>query len=160
MVYSLSSFADNAHFIDFKEVLNTSKSGAEAQKKLKLEFEAASKKFNKIEKDIRSKESEIISQKKTLAPEDYKKKVQALRKEVADSQKNKQTTFNSIAKSRNDAKKALLKALTPILKKYMEENKIRIVINKQMVVLGDKELEITNQIIAILNKELPSLKVN
>ena len=42
----------------------------------------------------------------------------------------------------------------------MEDNKIRVIVAKQSVVLGDKTLEITDQIIAILNKELPSLKVN
>ena len=39
-----------------------------------------------------------------------------------------------------------------IIKKYMEDNKIRVIVAKQSVVLGDKTLEITDQIIAILNK--------
>ena len=34
----------------------------------------------------------------------------------------------------------------------MEDNKIRVIVAKQSVVLGDKTLEITDQIIAILNK--------
>ena len=42
----------------------------------------------------------------------------------------------------------------------MEENNIKIVFNKQSVVLGDKNLEITDKIILILNKEIPSLKIN
>ena len=42
-----NSFADNAYFIDFSKVLNTSKAGAEAQKKLKNKFESESKKFKK-----------------------------------------------------------------------------------------------------------------
>jgi len=42
----------------------------------------------------------------------------------------------------------------------MEDNKIRLILNKETVVLGDSTLEITDQIIAILNKELPSVKIN
>ena len=42
----------------------------------------------------------------------------------------------------------------------MEENKIRLILNKQSIILGDTSLEITDKIIAILNKELPSLKLN
>ena len=42
----------------------------------------------------------------------------------------------------------------------MEENNIRLILDKQGVVMGDKTLEITSQIIAILDKELPSLKIN
>ena len=42
----------------------------------------------------------------------------------------------------------------------MVDNKIRIVLDKKSVLMGDTNLEITDQIIAILNKELKSLKVN
>ena len=159
--YSLSSFADgNTYFIDFTKVLNVSKSGAEAQEKLKKTFENNSKKFNKLELSIRKDESEIISQKKNIPAEEYKKKVETLRKKVSDLQKSKQNSLNNLAKSRNKAKDELLKAVNPIVKKYMEDNKIRIILDKKIVVMGDTNLEITNQIIEILNKELPSLKIN
>ena len=160
LTYSLNIFADNVYFIDSAKVLNESSAGAAAQKKLKTKFENASKKFRKIEENIKKEESEIISQKKALSAEDYKKKVESLRKKVSDSQKNKQVSFKSIAESRTNAKKVLLKAINPIVKKYMEDNKIRLIVSKQSVVLGDENLEITNQIIAILNKELPSVKIN
>jgi len=42
----------------------------------------------------------------------------------------------------------------------MEDNNIRLIVDKKSVILGDKTLEITDQIIVILNKELPSLKIN
>ena len=87
LVYSLSSFAESAYFIDFKKVLNSSKSGAEAQKKLIKRFETETKKFKELDKNIRKEESQIISQKNILSPEEYKKKVGALRKKVSESQK-------------------------------------------------------------------------
>ena len=42
----------------------------------------------------------------------------------------------------------------------MEDNNIRLILDKKSVVMGDTNLEITNQIIAILNKEVSSLKIN
>jgi Skp family chaperone for outer membrane proteins len=160
LVYSLSSFAESAYFIDFKKVLNSSKSGAETQKKLIKKFQTETKKFKELEKNIRKEESEIISQKNILSPEEYKKKVGALRKKVSESQKKKQKSFSSIAKSRNDSKKILIDALNPILKKYMEDNNIKLIHDKKNVIMGDKNLEITDQIISILNKEVLSLKIN
>ena len=94
-----------------------------------------------------------------LNSEEFKKKVEALRKKVADLQKKKQETFKSISKTRSDAKKQLLKTVKPIMRKYMEENKIEIVLDKGAVLLGDSKLEITSQIIDILNKELKSLNI-
>jgi Skp family chaperone for outer membrane proteins len=158
--YSFSSFADNSHFLDLTKVLNTSKPGAEAQKKLQTKFESETKKFKKLEQDIRKEESDIITQKKALSTEEYQKKISLLRKKVGDLQKNKQTSFNNIAKSRNEAREALLKAINPIVKKYMADNNIRLILDKTNVVMGDEKLEITNKIIEILNKELPTLKIN
>jgi Skp family chaperone for outer membrane proteins len=51
-------------------------------------------------------------------------------------------------------------SVTPIIKKYMEENNIRMVLDKQGVILGDTKLEITAKIIDILNKEVTSIKVD
>ncbi len=150
---------DTTYFIDFKKVLNESKAGAEAQKILKKKLENEAKKFEKQEAELRKQEKEIISQKKLITNEEFKKKVEDLRKKVADLQKKKQQTFTNISKTRSEAKQKLLKAVKPIMKKYMEENKIKIVLDKGAVLLGDSTLEITSQIIDILNKELKSLNI-
>ena len=98
-----NSYANTA-FIDFKKVLNTSTAGAEAQKILQKKIESQANKFNKEEKEIRKAETQIISQKKLISGEEYKKKVQALRARAAKMQKNRQTELSKIAKTRNDAK--------------------------------------------------------
>ena len=128
--------------------------------KLKNKFTSETKKFQKIEESIKKDESELILQKKIISAEDYKKKVATLRKKVSDLQKNRQKSFSSIAKSRDLAKQNLLKAVNPIIKKYMTDNKIRIILNKKEVIMGDTSLEITSQIITILNKEFPAIKIN
>ena len=95
-----------------------------------------------------------------MSADEYKKKVTSLREKVADLRKKKQDSLIKIAKSRNKAKADLLKALNPIIQKYMEDNKIRLVIDKKSVLLGDVNLDITEQIITVLNKEVSSIKVN
>ncbi len=152
--------AEIIRFVDFTKVLNSSKAGAQAQSSLKNDFEKESKNFTKQETDIRKEESTIISQKNALTSSEYQKKVEVLRKKVADLQKNKRDSFNRIAKSRTKAKRTLLKAVQPIIKKYMEDNKITLVLSKKSVLMGDVNLEITDQIISILNKELSSIKIN
>ena len=155
-----SSFADNSYFIDFRKVLNNSKAGAQAQKELKDKMQRETIKFSKQEEKIKNEEKKIISEKKIITNEVFKEKVNTLRQKVAKLQEDKKKSFTSIAKSRDDAKKTLLKKVNPIIKKYMEENNIRIILDKKSVVMGDSTLEITDQIITILNKEISSLKIN
>tara|TARA_B100001029_G_C15043423_1_gene445335 strand:+ start:341 stop:871 length:531 start_codon:yes stop_codon:yes gene_type:complete len=150
---------NTTYFIDFKKVLNESKAGAEAQEVLKKKLETETKKFQKQESELRKQEQEIISQKKMLTNDEFKKKVEALRKKVADLRKKKQQTFTNISKTRSESKQRLLKAVKPIIRKYMEENQIKIVLDKGAVLLGESKLEITSQIIDILNKELKSLNI-
>tara|TARA_B110000967_G_scaffold181769_1_gene199205 strand:- start:4443 stop:4955 length:513 start_codon:yes stop_codon:yes gene_type:complete len=156
--YAPISYAADSYFIDYSKVLNKSKAGASLQKNLKVKFESAVAKFAKEEIAIKKEESEIIAQKKILSSEDYKNKVTKLRQKVKDMQLRKQKSFNDIAKLRNTSKSALLTKISPILKKYMEDNSIRVILNKKSVVMADTNLEITDKLIAILNKELPSLK--
>ena len=160
LLNSSMSHAENSYFIDFNKVLNKSNVGAESQTKLKKKYTSEAQKFEKIEKNIRDEEKKIISQKKVITQEEYQKKVEELRKKVSELQKNKRNSLNNIADSRSKAKTTLLKAVNPIINKYMVDNKIRIVLDKKSVLMGDTNLEITDQIIAILNKELKSLKVN
>jgi outer membrane protein len=154
------ALADNTYFIDFTKVLNQSKAGADAQEKLKNKFESENKKFLAEEESIKKQENELISQKKALSNEDYQKKVDELRKKVAKLQTDKQNSLSGIAKSRALAKQELLKNVNPILKTYMEQNNIRLIIDKQSVILGDTTLEITDKIIEILNQKLSSVKIN
>ncbi len=158
-IFTQALFADIPHYIDFSKVLNESKAGKEAQDFLKKKFESESKKFSKEEKDLRKEESDIISKKKLITNEEYQKKVEALRKKVSDLQKKKQNSLKNISQMRSRMRTELLKNLNPIIKKYMEDNKIRIVLDKKSILLGDIKLDITDPIIKILNKKLKSIKL-
>ena len=78
LVFSLNASADNSYFIDFNKILNGSKSGAQVQKNLQNKLKAETVKYKQLEKDIRKEESEIISKKKVLEAEEYKKKSKRL----------------------------------------------------------------------------------
>ena len=42
----------------------------------------------------------------------------------------------------------------------MEENKITVILDKKNILMGNKNFELTTQIIEILNKELKSINLN
>ena len=148
------------YYIDFSKVLNESKAGKGAQEFLKKKFESESKKFSKKEEELRKEETELISQKKLITNEEYQKRVESLRKKVSNLQKNQQESLRNIAVLRSKARSELLKKLNPIMKKYMEENKIRIVLDKKSILLGDVKLDLTSKMIELLNKDIKSIKLN
>ncbi len=147
-------------YVDFKYVLNESKAGKEAQTFLKKKLDNGIKNLKSKEKAIQDEEKEIIKQKKLISAEEYKKKVSALRKKVSSLQTERNKLLDSIAKQRSKARTELLKTLNPIIKDYMNEKKIRLVLEKKSILLADENLNITKEITDLLNQKLKSIKLN
>lgn len=152
--------AQTPHFVDFKYILNESEAGKKAQNFLKNKLEKGFKSLEKKEKDLQEKEKKIIKQKKIISQDEYKKQVTELRNKVNLLKKERNLLLSSVAKQRSKARSELLKNLNPIMKNYMSEKKIRIVIDKKNILLGDESLDITKDIILLLNKKLKSIDLN
>ena len=152
--------ADSPYYIDFKYILNESNAGKKAQDFLKSKLEKNIKSIKEKEKKIQEEEKKIIQQKKLISAEEYEKKVNVLRGKVSSLQKERSSMLDQISKQRNKAKGELLKNLNPILKDYMKEKKIRIVLDKKSILLGDENLDITNDIMNIINQKLKSIKLD
>ena len=112
------------------------------------------------ELNIQEKEKKVIQQKKIVSAEEYKKKVTGLRNKVSALQKERSNLLNDVSKLRLKAKNELLRNLNPILETYMKEKKIRIVLDKKSILLADENLNITKDIMKILNQKLKSIKLN
>ena len=152
--------AENLHFIDFKYILNESDAGKKAQNFLKSKLENGIKELKRKELKIQEEEKKVIQQKKIISAEEYKKKVTGLRSKVSALQKERNTLLSDVSKQRSKAKNELLRNLNPILETYMKEKRIRIVLDKKSILLADENLNITNDIMKILNEKLKSIKLN
>ncbi len=155
-----SSKAEVPYILNFNFVLNESVAGKKAQDFLKNKLEKGLKKLKEKESKIQEEEKKIIQQKKLITPEEYKKKVTELRNEVSSLQKERNSLLESISKNRAKARSELLKNLNPILKEYMKEKNIRMVLDKKSILLADEKLDITQDIIKRLNEKLKLIKLN
>jgi len=154
-----TSAEEKITYIDLKYVLNNSKGGKSAQDYLKKTFNEKQKEFMKIEKELKKEEEDLITRKEELSKEEYKKKSDSLRKMVAKYQADRKLTVEKLTKQRTDAKQVLLSTLDPILKNYISENNISLILDKKNIIAGKNSIDITNIIVEKLNNELPSLKI-
>ena len=154
------AYGDSPYYLDFKYILNESTAGKKAQSSLKNKLDKGVKNLRSEETKILEEEKKLIQQKKILAPEEYKKKVTELRAKVSKIQKKRSELLNSVAKQRSKARNELLKNLNPIIEEYVKEKKIRMVVDKKNLIMADENLDITKDIMGILNKKLTTLKLN
>ena len=152
--------ADTPFFLDFKYILNESDAGKKAQIFLKNKLEKGIQDLKNKEKAIQNEEKKIIQQKKIISAEEYKKKVLNLRAKVSKLQKERNTLLDSVSKQRLKARNLLLKNLNPIIKEYMKEKKIRMVVDKKSLLLADENLNITKPIMDLLNNKLKLINLN
>ncbi len=155
-----SLYAQSPYFIDFQKILNQSDAGKKAQNELKKRLNQTVEKLNKTQKSLQDEEKKIIQQKKLISADEYKTKVDDLRKKVSDLQKNRSQALQKISTQRAKAKQDLLKNLNPIIKDYMNEKQIRMVINKKNIILADEKLDITNDIMKLVNAKIKSVKLD
>ncbi len=156
--YNLS-FAEETYFVDMNKLLNQSKAGKEAQDFLKKKIITGDKKIKEEGELLKKEEIDLIAKKKTLSAEEYKKILNQLREKNIKFQRKRVNFTTAISKQRLDARNSLLKALDPILTKYMSENNIQIIIYRKYIVLAQSKLDLTDKILEIFNKELKSLNL-
>ena len=60
---------------------------------------------------------------------------------------------------RNNAGNTILKNINEIMTEYSKKNSISLVIQKQSIIIGKTELDVTNDILKILNKKITKLEL-
>ena len=147
-------------YLDVEKIMQESIAGKAIIAKIKKKRETSIALFKKKEKDIFEKEKKLISQKNVLSEEEFKKKIQDLRADIANYQKDRNKASNDITQARVKASTNLIKKLAPILETYSKENSIRIIVQKKHIVMGSKEDDITKDIMKIVNQKIKSIKID
>ena len=140
-------------FIDIDTIMNKSEFGKKSYKKIDDDFNKENEKLLKIEKNLVSKEQEILKQKNVLSEDELNKKIIALKKEINDFQSKRRLLNKKFNEMRLNITNQMAQSLNLILSKYADENDISLVIQKKFIVIARSGLDITNEILKIFNKE-------
>ena len=146
-------------FIDMDKVISTSKSGSSILKQL-TDLNKKNLKFLKDEeKKFQEKETKLISQKNIISENDFKNKVNELKYEIKNYNQNRNKMLTDFNKLKIDNTNNLLKLINPILVKFSNDKEIGIILKKKDLVVAKTELDITDEIIKIVNLEIKEFKI-
>ena len=134
--------------------------GKSIKKQLENLYNKNLEKFKKNDEILRNKEKKLIAQKNILSQEDFQKELSSLRKEIINFQKEQVKARDDINKLRIGATNKLISQLSPILQEYAKKNSVSLILQKKNIVMGKKEIEITDEILEITNKEIKNIKIN
>ena len=153
-------YADiNINFIDVDKAINLSKPGKSLLKQLDKINKENKSNIIKEEEIIKTKENKLIAQKNIISAEEFQSSVSKLRNEIDKHNKDKRKIFSDFEKIKIDNMNKFLKEMNNVLIKYSEENEISIILKKKDLVIGKTTLDITNDVIKIIDKEIMEFEV-
>ena len=159
-IFTSTSNAQNIAFIDMDIILKNSKLGISINNQIDKKTEAGQNNLKQMEEEIRKKDSELNKQKNIISEEEFQKKVKVLNKDLQNYQQALQENRNIINNYKISATSKLLKNLKPILAEYSIEKNISIIFQKKDLIIAKNSLNITDDIIEILNKKITKINLD
>ncbi len=154
---SLSFSNNNIVYLDVQFIIDNSNLGLFYKEKI-IKIQNDNKNELELkEKAIKKKENEFNDQKNILNKQEVQKKLDELNLLAKDYQKLRNRLNKNIISEKKKYSKNILSILNPLLTNYVESKKINIVVEKKNVLVGIKSLDITTDILNILNEETKNL---
>ena len=156
-----NAYSDDAiKYIDINYIIKNSKIGVTFNKILEKKNNDILKDLEKQKVALDNKKEKITAQKNILDEKNYLDLVKEFQNDVNKFnilQNEKNNEFNNF---RVKANNELLRVINPIITEYLDKNSVSILLQKDNIIFGNKDLDITQPIIEILNSRKIELKIN
>mgnify|MGYP001257489258 FL=1 len=157
--YNISLAEEKVFYLDVNFLLTQSDAGKYINTELKKINNKNIEEYKKIENSIKNEEEKLLKQKNILKEEEFNAKVKKLKEKYNSYQELKKTKNNDLKKLRDNAGNQILVIINEILSEYSLKNKISLIIEKKNIIIGKTELDITKNILELLNSKIKKVEL-
>ena len=150
--FSKSYSEDKIVFLDVEFAVNNSNIGQKILNNLNETRKNEINKLKKIEEELKGKDKEINNVKNIISKEELDKKIKEFKKDIEKFNLRKNEIQKKFVKDKNNKLDELFKKINPLIIEYMDDNSIEMIIGKNNVYLAKSNLDITKDIIELINK--------
>ncbi len=160
-IYSWADYPNTSiGVIDLNKILSESDAAIMASKQIEKIASEIEVEINESDEAIIKEQELLIESQAIMAPEAFESKRKDYENKVNNYNTERQAKLmridELIAISRND----VLNALKPILEEFANEKGITILLEKGSVMLNADKMDITDDVLKKLNKDMPKLEVS
>jgi len=156
---SLLKAQEKVSFIDIDYILASSLAGKSLLNKLKEGEELKINILKSKDEDFKQKESKILAKKNLISKEEMNKELKSLQIEFNEYREEKIKQIDELKAKRNRNIVNFFKSLNPIIEKYMSDNSIYMLIDKKNVFIANKDYDITNNLIELINNQIKDIEI-
>ena len=160
LLSSVSKSEVKIAFVEMDRVLKNSSVGKSMIQQLGKLDEDNKIYFDETNTKLSLKKKKINSQKNILSEEEYKKKVITLNNEFENFKKKGNKKIEILKTKRNTGMEKILNELNSLLAEYSNKNELTFIIDQKNIIIGRADLNITDEIIKLLDLKITKIKLN
>ena len=146
------SYAENGiKFVNIDLLVNETKIGNQMLDKIRSLDQENIKELKSFEKEIKDTQDGIKLKKNLISELELEKEVNNLNMKISNFNNQKKIMINNLADIKKKELNLFFKNINPVVQKYMSENSIDIIINNKNIFMGNKNSDITNDLIEKIN---------
>jgi len=152
--------SDKVVYLDVNFIMTNSKVGQYINKKIEEIHKKNINSFQKIENDLKEEEDKIVKKRSVLSKEDFQGEISKLRDKANEYRILRKEKIDKLTKQRLSATSKIINELKPILAEYSDKNSVALIIQKKNIIIGKSELDITNDILNLLDKKIKKITID
>ena len=165
MIYPLYVLSDNypntsIGVLDLNKVLLDAKAAKKAAEEIDKIARDIENELVKSDENMINEQNKLIEAQSIMAPEAFELKRKEYEEKVQNYNIERQNKLLSIDKLVESSRNEILDKLKPILEEMSASKGITVILEKGTVLLNAETMDITDEVIKSLNKELPKIEVS
>ena len=149
-----SSLANKIYYIDVDYIVKNSNKGLEIINNLEMINKKNNDELKKEKQTLLNIEQNIKQKKNILSEEELRSQIADLNKKVNEFNIKKNKINNQFKKKKNEQLNNFFVKIEKLIGNYVKDKSIDLIIDKKTVFVGVSSLDITNDIIDIVNKNI------
>ena len=166
LLFNFNSTAETSYpntsiaIVDLNLILTDSKAAKNATKQFEAIQKSTEDKIVDSDKKMLEERNKLIEQQSVIAPEAFELKAKDYEKKLQNYQIDKQEKLRKLESVLQNARNEILENVKPILENLSKELGVTVILEKNSVLLSANNMDITENVIKKLNKDLPKIKVS
>ena len=146
--------------LDLNRVLLDAKAAKNAAKEIDEIAKEIEKELINSDENMINEQNKLIEAQSIMAPEAFELKRKEYEEKVQNYNIERQNKLISVEKLVESSRNEILDKLKPILEEMSGTKGITVILEKGTVLLNAETMDITDEVIKLLNKELPKIEVS
>ena len=150
---------EKVFYIDIDYLMTNTVAGKELLNKLKKEEELKINKFKLNDDNFKIEEKKILAKKNLISKEELNNELKTLQIKFQKYRAEKIIEIDELKTKRNKNIATFLSLINPIIERYMTDNSIYMLIDKKNVFIANKDYDITNNLIELIDNQIKNVEI-